>query len=62
MREYSTPYEERVRLSKVHRTRYWSDPAYRLANINRSRVRQGLPPRQSVDEIAAVGRRVREGI
>ena len=62
MQEFATPYDERKRLSRVHRKRYWSDPSYRLANINRSRLRQGLPPRQSVDEIAAVGPRVREGI
>jgi len=53
--EFSTPIEERKRLSRIHRRRYWSDPEYRLRKINRSRAGQGLPPRQSVDEIQTRG-------
>lgn len=53
--QYATPLEERIRLSRVHRRRYWSDPEYRLRKINRARVHQGLPPRASVDEIRSRG-------
>lgn len=55
MKEFATPPEERQRLSRIHRRRYWTDPEYRLRKINRSRQGLGLPPRQSVDEIRTRG-------
>jgi hypothetical protein len=54
---YVTDLKERQRLSRVHRARYWNDPAYRLRKINRAREWQGLPPRETVDEIKTVGPR-----
>jgi hypothetical protein len=54
---FETPLKERQRLSRVHRARYWNDPAYRLRKINRAREWQGLPPRETVDEIKTVGPR-----
>ncbi len=58
MKVFATALDERLRLSRVHRARYWSDDAYRLRKINRAREWQGLPPRQSVDEIKTVGPRI----
>lgn len=55
MTEYSTPYEERQRLSRIHRRRYWTDPEYRLRKINRSRIGLGLEPYQSVEQIKSKG-------
>lgn len=55
MTDFSTPLEERQRLSRHHRKRYWSDPAYRLRKINRSRIGLGLQPYQSVDQIRTKG-------
>lgn len=55
MKEFATPLEERQRLSRVHRRRYWNDPEYRLRKINRSRAGAGLPPRASVDDILTKG-------
>lgn len=52
---FVTPIEERQRLSRHHRKRYWTDPEYRLRKINRSRAGLGLPPRASVDEIKTKG-------
>jgi len=54
---FETPLKERQRLSRVHKARYWSDSAYRLRKINRAREWQGLPPRETVDEIKTVGPR-----
>jgi hypothetical protein len=45
------------RASKYHVDRYWSEPELRLKKINRARVWQGLPPRQSLDEVETHGRR-----
>lgn len=50
-REYATPLAERQRIQRYHRERYQSDPDFRLRCVNRGRAWQGLPPRQSVDEI-----------
>jgi hypothetical protein len=55
MIEFATPVEERHRLSRLHRRKYWSDPEYRLRKINRSRVGLGLQPYQSVDQIRTRG-------
>jgi hypothetical protein len=55
MAEFSTPLEERQRLSRIHRKRYWSCPEYRLRKINRSRVGLGLQPYQSVEQIKTKG-------
>ena len=55
MKEFATPIEERQRLSRIHRRRYWSDAEYRLRKINRVRIGQGLSPRSSVDEIRTRG-------
>jgi hypothetical protein len=52
MREYATPLAERLRIAAYYRERYKRDPEYRLRKVNCLRVRQGLPPRASVDEIA----------
>lgn len=54
-REFSTPLSERQRLARLYRRKYWSNPEFRLRGINRSRAGQGLPPRQSVDEILTKG-------
>jgi hypothetical protein len=43
--------------SAYHVARYWSEPATRLAKINRARVWQGLEPRASIDEVLTHGRR-----
>jgi hypothetical protein len=53
--EYATPLKERQRIAAYYRRRYWSDPERRLRCINSSRVAQGLPPRQSIDEIQTRG-------
>jgi hypothetical protein len=52
MKEYITPLSERLRIAAYHRERYKRDHDYRLRQVNSLRVRQGLPPRASVDEIA----------
>jgi hypothetical protein len=51
MREYETPLTERLRLSRYRRERYANDPEWRLRQLNRSRIGQGLEPRKSVEEI-----------
>lgn len=52
MRVYKTPLKERLRIAEYHRERYKRDPEYRLRKVNMLRAWQGLPLRQSVDEIA----------
>jgi hypothetical protein len=52
MREYATPLAERQRIAAYYRERYKRDPEYRLRKVNCLRIRLGLPPRKSVDEIA----------
>lgn len=52
MREYATPLAERERIAAYYRERYQRDPDYRLRKVNCLRVRNGLPPRSSVEEIA----------
>lgn len=51
MKEYATPLAERLRIAAYYRERYRSDPEYRLRKVNCLRIRQGLKPRASVDEI-----------
>jgi hypothetical protein len=51
MREYATPLAERQRIAAYYRERYKRDPEYRLRKVNCLRIRLGLPPRKSVDEI-----------
>lgn len=55
MIEFATPREERERLSRHHRRRYWNDPEYRLRKINRSRIGLGLHPYESVEQIKTRG-------
>jgi hypothetical protein len=50
---YRQPLSKRRRDSAYHTRRYWSDPEYRLAKINRNRAYLGLPPRQSLDDVKA---------
>jgi hypothetical protein len=52
MREYATSLAERRRIAAYYRERYRTDAEYRLRKVNCLRIRQGLPPRASVDEIA----------
>lgn len=52
MSRFVTSLAERQRIAAYHRERYVRDPAYRLRQVNSLRIRQGLPPRASVDEIA----------
>lgn len=52
MREYATPLAERQRIAAYYRERYKRDPEYRLRKVNCLRIRLGLAPRASVDEIA----------
>lgn len=54
---YATPLNERQRLSRVHRARYWSDADYRLRSINRAREWQGLKPYASAEDIPLRGPR-----
>jgi hypothetical protein len=51
MKEFSTPLKERLRLARIQRERYRTDPEFRLRSLNRARASRGLKPRQSVDEI-----------
>lgn len=51
-REYATPLAERQRIAAYYRERYKRDPEYRLRKVNCLRIRLGLPPRASIDEIA----------
>jgi hypothetical protein len=53
MKVYRQPLSKRRRDSAYHTRRYWSDPEYRLAKINRNRAYLGLPPRQSLDDVKA---------
>lgn len=57
MREFSTPLEERLRQSRIHAERYWSDPTYRLRNVNRWRKWKGLEPYTCVSQIKTQGPR-----
>ena len=52
MKEYATDLKERQRIAAYYRERYKRDPEYRLRKVNCLRIRLGLPPRASVDEIA----------
>lgn len=55
MREFATPFEERQRIARYYRERYWSDPEFRLRKLNRSRAGFGLAPHESVDDIQTRG-------
>lgn len=55
--KYATPLSERLRLSRLYRERYWSDPEFRLRQINRARIWQGREPYSSAEEIPVLGRR-----
>jgi hypothetical protein len=57
VKEFATPLEERQRLSRVKRARYWNDDEHRLRSINRCRIWHGLEPRASLDEVQAKARR-----
>lgn len=52
MSRFVTPLAARQRIATYYRERYQRDPEYRLRKINDLRVRQGLKPRASIDEIA----------
>ena len=52
MREFATDLKERQRIAAYYRERYKNDPDYRLKKVNCLRIRNGLPPRASVSEIA----------
>lgn len=54
MREYQTPLEERLRVSRYAKDRRNRDPEWRLRKLNQARVWQGLKPRASVEEIGTV--------
>lgn len=55
MTEYATDLRERQRIASYYKRRYWSDPAWRLKKLNRSRAGFGLPPLESVEQIATRG-------
>jgi hypothetical protein len=42
---------DRERMARNKRERYRRDPAYRLARINEQRLRKGLPPYASLDQV-----------
>jgi hypothetical protein len=56
-RAFKTPLKHRLYIAAYYRERYRTDPEYRLRKVNCLRVRQGLPPRKSVEEIGRNGRR-----
>ena len=53
MRDYAYSLAERRRRCEAEKTRYRSDPVYRLAKINRARAARGYAPRASLDEVPA---------
>ncbi len=59
MREYADPLPRRLYRAKWIRERYWNDPDFRLAEINRKRAYYGRPAVESADEVRAYGRRAR---
>ena len=48
---YALPLPKRQRFARNKRERYWRDPAFRLACINRAREQRGAPPIVSLDEM-----------
>lgn len=52
MTKFKTPLKTRLYIARYYRERYQNDPEYRLRKINDLRIRLGLEPRASVDEIA----------
>lgn len=64
MRTFKVP----LRIRMQRNARYMSDPAHRLAVVNRNRIRSGLTPYASVDDIpsyselskVAAGKRARK--
>lgn len=55
---YRMSLHDRLRQATSKRSRYWRDPQYRLACINRSRARAGIPP---LDELPDTGPLVARG-
>lgn len=52
MKDYTYTLAERRKRCEAEKARYWRDPEYRLARINRARQQYGAPPRASLDEVA----------
>lgn len=48
---YKLPYAKRMRISARRKERYSTEPEYRLARINERRLRDGAPPRATLDEV-----------
>jgi hypothetical protein len=48
---YRLPLRERQRYARNKRDRYYRDPEYRLAQINASRSRKGLPPYDTLEQV-----------
>lgn len=57
MREFATTIEERQRQSRIHAERYWTDPDYRLRNINRWRRWKGYELYTSLEQVTTQGPR-----
>lgn len=55
---FAMPLAKRRTQAAYKRSRYWADPAFRLACINRSRARAGIPP---LDELPDTGPLVARG-
>jgi hypothetical protein len=60
MKEFADPLKRRIYRARWLRERYRSDPAYRLARLNKDRIRRGLPPHTSLDQVASRIDRERE--
>jgi hypothetical protein len=57
VKEYATTLAERRRQSRIHAEKYWTDPDYRLRNINRWRRWKGYEPYTSLDQVQTQGPR-----
>lgn len=56
-REFADPLPRRLYRARWIRERYWNDPDFRLAEINRKRAYYDRSPVSSVDEVRSYGRR-----
>lgn len=56
MSNFRLPLSTRRRLAANKRARYWRDPDFRLACINREREKTGIPPLDKVEAGPMVAR------